>query len=99
MPTILIKRGTKKINKVAMNNVLTTWVQKAKNYMFLNKKTKPCPKSWFCIQRLNETNLVDVGFTKQTWTSMWLPPFSAFFEGCKCWKTFISLGTISKIFV
>ena len=40
-------------------------------------------KSWFCIQRLNETNLIDVGYTKLTWTSMWLPLFNGFFEGCE----------------
>ena len=40
-------------------------------------------KSWLCIQRLNETNLIDVGSTKPTWRSMWLPLFNGFFGGCE----------------
>ena len=35
-------------------------------------------------QMLNETNLTYVGSTKPTWTSMWLPFFNGFFEGCEC---------------
>ena len=51
-------------------------------------KRKQWRKSWFCIQMLNETNLIDVGSTMPTWTSMWFPLFNGFFEGCECWKIF-----------
>ena len=54
----------------------------------IDKTRKPWRKSWFCIQRLNKTNLIDVGSSKLTRTSMWLPLFSGFFEGCECWNVF-----------
>ena len=50
---------------------------------YIDKPRKPLRKNWFCIQRLNETNLIDVGSTKPTWTSIWLPLFNGLFEGCE----------------
>ena len=64
----------------------------------IDKTRKPWRKSWFCIQRLNETNLIDVGSTKPTWTSMWLPLFNGFFEDCEWWKVFHITWTSSQIF-
>ena len=61
----------------------------------IGKTRKPRRKSWFCIERVKETNLTDVGSTKPTWTSMWLP---LFFEGVSDERFFISLGTSSQIF-
>ena len=40
-------------------------------------------QSWFCIQRLSETKLIDIGSAKPTWRSMLLPLFNGFFEGCE----------------
>ena len=65
---------------------------------YIDKLRKLWRKSWFCIQILNETNLIDVGSTKPTWTSMWLPLFNGFFEGCEWWNVFHTTWPSFKIF-
>ena len=58
---------------------MKSWVNKALTkhiligiYLLIKKKDS-WRKGWFCIQMLNETNLIDVDSTKPIWTSMWLP--------------------------
>ena len=54
-------------------------------------------KLWFCMQKLNKTNLVDLGSTKVTWATMWLPFLMAFLKAVSDERFFISLGTSSQI--
>ena len=55
-------------------------------------------KSWFCIQKLNETNLIDVGSTKLIWTNMWFRLFNDIFESNDHWNVFNLFVPISQIF-
>ena len=48
---------------------------------------------------LDETNLIDIGSAKPTWTSMWLPLFNGLLKSFSVERFFISLSTIPKFSV